>query len=641
MTARAQEAASVAPPEAEQALFEAFRHHQAGRLDVAIGHYKNAIAIHPEFPEALNNMGIALKDQHRFSEAVEAYRKALALRPDLAQIWNNIGDSLHSLGDRKSAIAHYQKALALLPTYAVAWRNLGDLFLEAGEEDEARKCFGQALALEPGLDASLSPADIALRECQRRFAKMVSTIDDATARDPRLAEAYLACGRDGQPPAGCDAATAERFRFAAQLRTSFRDHLSALLLNLHYGELAPDMLRNGLDEVELFFAETPRCKDWPNLRDPDRRLRIGYVSADFKTHSVAYFLSAIFRNHDDASLDIICYSGCTPDEEDTETAFFRSRATHWRSTVEIDERELAAQIRADGIDILVDLSGHTRGHRLDVFARKPAPVQVTWLGYPGTTGLPAIAYRLTDSTVDPPGATDATSSERLIRLPDGFHCYTAPAAAPAVSGLPAERNGFVTFGSFNNLAKVTGPVLDAWADVLKRVVGSQLVLKTNWLVDPEMRKRVWMLFEQRGIARERVRLIDKLPTTEEHLATYGDVDIALDTFPYNGATTTCEALWMGVPVVTLAGDQHAGRVGASMLSRVGLQDMVTDHVQDYVALAARLAADLPALADLRAGLRGRVAASPLCDGARFTRQLEDAFRAMWREWCAAGSTGNG
>jgi predicted O-linked N-acetylglucosamine transferase (SPINDLY family) len=302
----------------------------------------------------------------------------------------------------------------------------------------------------------------------------------------------------------------------------------------------------------------------------------------------------------------------------------------------MNDDQLAAQIREDGIDILVDLAGHTSGHRLGAFARKPAPLQVSWLGYPDTTGLSAIDYRLTDSIVDPPGAADGFSSERLVRLPDGFHCYTPSDAAPDVAPLPAEKNGFVTFGSFNNLSKVNRGVLDAWADVLGRISGSRLVLKSRWLHMPEVCERIRKLLEQRGVARDRIELVAKLPTSAEHLALYGDIDIALDTFPYNGATTTCEALWMGVPVVTLAGDRHAARLGASMLSRVGLEGLVADRPQDYVEAATRLATDLPALARLRADLRGRVAASPLCDGPGFTRQLEAAFRTMWREWCARG-----
>jgi protein O-GlcNAc transferase len=625
----------AAPPEAERALFEAFQDHLAGRLEAAVSGYRHAIAIYPEFPEALNNLGVALKDLNRFREAVVEYQRALQLRPDRADIWNNLGDSLHSLGDQASAITHYRKAVALRPGFGLAWRNLGDALQESGHLDEAQECFDRALASEPALDASLSPAEIGLRESQRRFAKMVQGIEAASARDPLLGDAYRACGEGKGPPQGCDADTAERFRFAAQLRVYFGNHLSHLLMVLHYDPtIAPQLLRDGHGEAERFHADAPRFASWENRRDPERRLRIGYVSADFKVHSVGYFLSAIFRNHDDAIVETYCYSGSI--DEDEETAFYKSRAARWRATIEMSDDELATQIREDGIDILVDLSGHTNGHRLGVFARRPAPLQVTWLGYPDTTGLSAIDYRLTDAIVDPPGPADALSSERLFRLPDGFHCYTASASAPEVTALPAEQKGFVTFASFNNLLKVNREVLDTWVGILQRVPNSRLFLKTRWLHVPEMRERVRNLLEQRGLARDRIELVGKYPTSAEHLAAYGDVDIALDTFPYNGATTTCEALWMGVPVVTLTGNRHAARVGASMLSRVGLEGLVADRPQDYIEIAARLAADLPALARLRAELRGRIAASPLCDGPRFTKQLEAAFRTMWREWCATG-----
>jgi protein O-GlcNAc transferase len=625
----------AAPPAAEQALFEAFQDHLAGRFEAAVSRYRNAIAIHPDFPEALNNLGIALKDQHRFREAIAEYQRALELLPDRAEVWNNLGDALHSLGDRASAITHYRKAVALRPDYGRAWRNLGEALQESGRLDEAQECLGRALAFEPGLDAALSPAEIGVLETQRGFARLVEGIEAAGARDPLLGDAYLACGEGKGPPQGCDPDTAERFRFAAQLRADYSNHLSHLLLVLHYDPaVAPQMLRDGHGEAERFHAAAPRFTGWENRRDPERRLRIGYVSADFRVHSVGYFLSTIFRNHNDAIVETYCYSGCI--DEDEETAFYKSRATRWRATIEMSDDQLATQIREDGIDILVDLSGHTAGHRLGAFARKPAPLQVTWLGYPDTTGLSAIDYRLTDYIVDPPGPADGLSSERLFRLPDGFHCYTPSASAPEVTALPADQKGFVTFGSFNNLLKINRDVLDAWAAILKRVPNSRLRLKTRWLHAPEMRDRVHHLFEQRGIARDRVELMGKLPTSAEHLATYGDVDISLDTFPYNGATTTCESLWMGVPVVTLAGDRHAARVGASMLSRVGLERLVADRPQDYIEAATRLAADLPALARLRADLRGRLAASPLCDGPRFTSELEAAFRTMWRGWCATG-----
>jgi protein O-GlcNAc transferase len=631
----------AAPAEAERALADAFGEHRAGRLEAAVGIYRRAIAIHPDFPEALNNLGIALKDLRRFGEAIVEYRKALQLRPDLPEIWNNLGDALHSLDDHVAAIQHFRKAVAIRPDYGIAWRNLGDALSDIGELDEANECFGRAIACAPELDASLSPTDVAVRETQRQFARLVQEIELASARDPLLGAAYQACGEGKGPPHGAAEEVTERHRYAAHLRANYANHLYSLLLVLHYDPgVTPLMLRDGHGEVERLYGGLPSFSTFANPRDPERRLRIGYVSADFRTHSVGYFLSTIFREHDDAAVETYCYSGVG--DEDDQTSFYKSRAARWRSTIGLSDDDLAAAVRQDGIDILVDLSGLTNGNRLAVFARRPAPIQVTWLGYPDTTGLATMDYRLTDAIVDPPGAADSLSSERLIRLPDGFHCYTAPESAPDVTPLPAAERGYVTFGSFNNLVKVNASVLDLWATILKRVPESRLFLKHRWLNLPDMRARVRDLFERRGVAPARIELMGKLASSAEHLAAYGGVDIALDTFPYNGATTTCESLWMGVPVVTFAGDRHAARVGASMLSRVGLKNLVAESPQAYVEMAVNLAADRPALARLRADLRGRVAASPLCDGARFTRQLETAYRTMWREWCfGGGSAGRG
>jgi protein O-GlcNAc transferase len=624
---------------AERALGDAVREHQAGRLEAAVSRYRGAIAIHPDFPEALNNLGIALKDLGRFREAIVEYRKALRLRPDLPEISNNLGDSLHSLGDYAAAIQHYRRAVAIRPDYGVAWRNLGEALSEIGKLDEANDCFGKAVGHAPGLDASLTPTEIGVRETQRLFARYVEEIERAGARDPLLAAAYWERGKGRQSPPGAGKEDAERHRYAAQLRAGYANQLSGMLLVLHYDPaVTARMLHDAHGEVQRLHGSLPRFTSFANAPDPERRLRVGYVSADFRTHSVGYFLSAIFREHDDAAVEIYCYSGGA--DEDTQTSLFKSRAAAWRSTLGMSDEELAATVHRDGIDILVDLSGHTSGNRLAAFARRPAPIQVTWLGYPDETGLATMDYRLTDAIVDPPGAADGLSSERLVRLPAGFHCYTAPEPAPDVAPPPAVARGYVTFGSFNNLIKVNASALDLWAAILKRVPGSRMVLKHRWLTLSDMRARMHNLFERRGVAHDRIELLGKLASTEDHLAAYGGVDIALDTFPYNGATTTCESLWMGVPVVTLAGDRHAARVGASMLARVGLGDLVAASPEAYVEAAARLAADRPALARLRADLRGRIANSPLCDGPRFTRELEAAYRTMWREWCGRGRAGH-
>jgi predicted O-linked N-acetylglucosamine transferase (SPINDLY family) len=624
------------PSPAERALYLAFREHQAGQFEAAVDWYRRAVEIQPNFPQALNNLGIALKDLRRFEEALIAYREALALRPDSAEILNNIGDALHSLGDRQGAIQHYRRALAIRANYGIAWRNLGDALAELGKLEQADECFRRAVSLAPHLDTALSPTDIGLREIRHRFAQAVKNLETASARDPLFHAAYTACRAGNGPPAGCGETVAARYRLAANLLATYAGQLSMLLLAMHYeADVAPSSLREAHGEAERLFGELPRFTAHANQRDPERRLRIGYVSPDFRTHSVGYFLTAIFSAHDRAAVEIYCYSGCA--DEDEQTAFFKSHASAWRSTLAMSDERLAAAIREDGIDILVDLSGHTNGNRLAVFARRPAPVQATWLGYPNTTGLSGIDYRLTDAIIDPPGIADTLSSERLVRLPDGFLCYTAPAAAPDVAAPPATAAPVITFGSFNNLIKVNGAVLDAWTAILHRVPASRLLLKTKWLGLPGIRDHVHKQFEKRGIARDRIDLMGQQTSSVDHLALYGRVDIGLDTFPYNGATTTCEALWMGVPIVTLAGDRHAARYGVSLLTRAGLAEFVATSPTDYVETAARLAADRERLAVLRAGLRARLAASTLCDSVRITRRLEDAYRLMWREWC--GSAG--
>jgi len=318
---------------------------------------------------------------------------------------------------------------------------------------------------------------------------------------------------------------------------------------------------------------------------------------------------------------------------DATTERLRGLSDGWVDVRGLDDTALAARIRDDGIDILVDLGGHTGGNRLLVFAREPAPVQVSYLGYPATTGLEAIGYRLTDARADPPGVADDFHGEALIRLNRCFLCYGTPDDAPEVAPRPAD--GPITFGSFNHLPKVTPEVVATWCRILDRVAGARLILKAKGLASAVTRDRVRALFADHGIAPERVETIAWLPAPGDHLALYGRVDIALDSFPYNGTTTTCEALWMGVPVVTLAGDRHAGRVGASLLATVGRDDLITATRDDYVARAVALAADADGRAAARRDLRERVRRSPLGDAAGLATEIEAAYRAMWRRWCNA------
>jgi predicted O-linked N-acetylglucosamine transferase (SPINDLY family) len=368
-----------------------------------------------------------------------------------------------------------------------------------------------------------------------------------------------------------------------------------------------------------------------NTIDTDRRLRIGYVSPDFRRHSVAYFFEPLLAHHDTTRFETICYSDVS--HPDAVTQRLEALACRWQPVHNLNHEQLAEKIRADGIDILIDLAGHTSNNRLLVFARKPAPVQVTYLGYPNTTGLTAIDYRLTDNLADPPGTTDQWHTETLVRLPHGFLCYQPSDNTPPVMPLPSASSGKITFGSFNAQRKVTDKVIALWARILNAVPGSRLMLHNKALSDTRNCELLASQFAEQGIAREKLEMLGWLPSAADHLALYRQIDIALDTFPYNGTTTTCEALWMGLPVITLAGHTHPGRVGASLLTQIGLTDFIATNHDDYAAMAVQWAGETENLARLRSNLREQMSASPLCDAASFAQQLESAYRSMWQQWC--------
>jgi predicted O-linked N-acetylglucosamine transferase (SPINDLY family) len=380
----------------------------------------------------------------------------------------------------------------------------------------------------------------------------------------------------------------------------------------------------------------PEAVAWPNIAVLERRLRVGYVSGDLRRHSVAAFAESAFEHRDRSAIEVRVY--CTSADADDITDRFRVHSDGWTSCVGLPDDAVLSRIRADGVDILVDLAGHSAWNGLHWFARRAAPVQATWLGYPTTTGVSGMDYRITDSVVDPDGA-EAFSTERLVRLPWSYYCYRPFEAAPPVTEPPSLSSGHITFASFNDGAKITDATCALWAAVLAAVPGSRLLVKASALRDPAAREHLHGDFAARGIARDRIELVGWTETTAEHLALYGRADIALDTFPYNGGTTTCEALWMGVPVVTLCGSTHAARMGASLLRAAHCETFVARTVHEFTGIATALAGDPARLLQLRTGMRARLRAAPLLDGARFARDLEAAYRAMWRSWCEEGGEG--
>jgi predicted O-linked N-acetylglucosamine transferase (SPINDLY family) len=536
-----------------------------------------------------------LHSQGKPAEAVAHYRKALALMPAFAEAHNNLGITLEDQGHLAEAVVHYQKALALKPDFAEAHGNLGNALKDQGRLEEAVAQYRRSLALRP--------------DC----AEVHMILGHSLMFLGQLKEA-VAC-----------------YRKALELKPDRADWHSALLFELNY--FSEDLV--AITEEyrrwnNLHARRLSQCiKPHTNNRDTDRRLRVGYVSADFWAHSISYFLEPLLAAHDHAQVEVFCYSNGK--RSDAATERFQGLADTWRDIISMNDDAVAELIRTDRIDILVDCSNHSAGNRLLVFARKPAPVQVSYGGSAMTTGLTTMDYRLTDRFLSPPNSPE-WSSEELIRMPNVVACYRPPAEAPAVSSLPASANGYVTFGCFNNLVKVTPTVIALWSRILRALPEARLIMKDRTLADPTQRARYLGQFRDNGIEAERIELLLRTPFAE-YLATYGRVDIVLDPFPYNGCTTTCEALWMGAPVVTLAGILANGCTGVMLLSNVGLTRLIAATPDEYVRIAVELAGNLQALTALRVELRSRMVTSSLCDAKGLAQAIEEAYRLMWRRWC--------
>ena len=569
---------------------------KTGRVDEARECCEEAVRRKPDSPEALTNLGNVLRTQNHLEETRACFERALAAAPDYFEAWLNLGAVLKELGLTEEATAACRETLRRRPDSAEAHNNLGNVLKEQGRLEEAQASFREAIRLQPDLAEPYMNLGGTLKD-QGRLEEALSFCRKAMSMDPKSDSLFSNC-----------------------------------FFYLHYDELCePEaMFEEHRRWGERYRALAASAPEHTNDRSPERRLRVGYLSPDFRRHSVAFFVEPVLAAHHREAVEVYCYSNVV--RPDAVTERIRATADCWREIRGLPDQQVAELIRRDGIDILVDLAGHTGGSRLKVFARKPAPVEISWCGYAATTGLAAIDYRLTDALTDPPGQTEHLYTEELVRLPVPFTCYRPPDDAPEVSDLPALATGAITFGCFSFLAKVTPRMIAAWSALLGKAPRARLVLKSAPLVDESTRRLVWERFRAQGVDPARVELLGPLGH-QEHLEAYHRIDIALDTFPYHGTTTTCEALWMGVPVVVLAGKTHASRVGVSLMTSVGLEDWVASSFEDYVERAAGMARQPERLAGLRAGLRKRVASSPLTDAAAFSSHLEEAYRRMWRRWC--------
>ena len=616
-----------------EALAVALAHHRADRLDLAEAIYRRVLEAAPGNFDALHLLGLAVRRRGNHTEAVELIRRAVTVFPASPDAFYNLGNTLRGCGRLAEAAQAYHAARTLRPRDANILNNLGNVLMDMGRPQEAEPWYRAVTEIDPRNRDAHSNLGAALR-AMCRLDEAVAAFGQALRLDAGNVSAHNNLGMTLMGQGRIEEATKSFLRALAMQPTYEAAH-SNLLMCLNYDEHLTNaelLAEHVVWDVRHGRGVVTRLPPPTNDRDPDRPLRVGFVSSDLGRHPVGYYLARVIPNLDKARIESVFYSGRLHEDDFTER--LKAGAIAWRFIVGVSDEALAQRIRDDGIDILVDLAGHTAGNRLQLFAAKPAPVQVGWIGYFNTTGLAAMDHILMDPVTVPPG-DERWFVEAVVRLPDGRFCYEPPDFAPDVAPPPCLERGHITFGSFNNLSKVTGEVIRLWAAVLNAVPGSRMVIKWQNFLAPSECRRIRHAFAAEGIDEAR---LDLRPASRhpDMLAQYADVDIALDTFPFCGGLTSCEALWMGVPIVTLPGPRPVSRQTLGFLSGLGLTEWAASSPGDYVAIATDLATAPGRLAALRAGQRERMAASPLCDGPRFARHLEAALRDIWRRWCAAG-----
>ena len=621
-------AADLAPDRADLHGAYALALQQRGDFELAETEYRRALQLDGKSAELRNNLGRLLVLRRELTRAVIELKEAIQLRPNFPQAHHNLALAHTGLGQTDEALAAYRKALEQEPRFAEAWEGLGRVLMDLRQWKAAITAFGNVVALRPTVQAYifLGIAHAGLDDLDGAIEATTKAVELA----PDSAEAHDALGGElqwtGQMPAAM-----EQFRLALQIDPTHQSAHSKLVYSM--------LMQDGFSPAEILaeHVEWSRRQTGTiiplrrprNMPDPNRRLRIGYVSPNFRSQAVSTFVLPILQHHDQTNIEIYCYSDV--EVPDATTARYQSVAHQWRDTARLSDEELARQIRADRIDIVVELTGHIGKGRLRAMAYRPAPVQVGYIGYQGTTGVSAVDYIITDDWADPPGKSETNYVEKPYRLPGSFFVYAPTGDAPLVGPLPAKRAGYITFGCLNAVSKVTPRAVALWARVLLAVPGSRMhVLSTRCAATDY---RLLSEFSAAGIFVDRLVLLQR-SSPAAYFRRYNAIDIALDPVPFNGHTTTCDAAWMGVPTVTLSGKIYAHRYGGSALRNLNLPDLVTGSENAYVVAAVGLASDLDRLTQLRSSLRFTMQQSLITNGPAFTRNLEAAYRDMWQRWCA-------
>jgi len=605
---------------------------EIGRHSDAVASCERAIQLEPAYADAYYNLGQALHKTEHLERACASFKTAIKLKPDFAEAYSNLGFVLHDMGHLEDALAACSRAIELDPDMAEAYNNYGNVLRDLGRIEEALQAYEKAIHSDPDmLDAHVVRSDVLLD--LGRLTDSISACDKVIQLKPDHAEAHAIRG-NVLNELGRSEEDEHSYRRALKQNPRLHGVHSNLLFMLSAGaQLPPERILEEHRAWDILHGKEGRKKTFsPHSPDTanNRRLRIGYVSPDFREHSVNYFFEPLLSAHDRTAVEVFCYDTNTK-PKDAATERLIETAEHWRSVARINDEELAKLVHEDKIDILIDLAGHTANNRLKAFTYKPAPIQATYLGYFCGTGLESMDYWITDEALHPLNTKEQTA-ESLYRLPRCWVCYQPPAMAPEVADCP-HHDEQVVFGSFSNLSKLTPDVYKAWSRILHKLPKSKLLVMDKSLGDPKTRELVLERFTRHGVIPDQL-IIRKGVSYTEYLSTYATVDIVLDSFPRTGGTTTAEALWMGVPVITLAGNHYVERISTSKLMAMGLDDLIGHTHGEYIDIAVSLAHDADRRRRLRRTLRGTMRASPLCDSGSLASAMEAAFMDMWQKQSA-------
>ena len=612
-----------------------------GEGEEAIASFRGALRLQPDFAIAENNLGNVLKQMDRLDEAIVHFQRAVELKPDHASAWFNLGNGFMAQGRPGDAIATFRRAAHFKPNEPEIWNNLGGSLLEHGQPGEAADVYRRVLQLKPDYAEAHGNLGKTLGRL-RQFDEAIASCRRALELKPELSPASIVLGNALKEEGRLDEALVA-YRRALDLNPEDAVAHSNVIYALHFHP-GCDQAAIGEEQrrwnrrLSVPGKSSPLL--YPNEPLPERRLRVGYVSPEFRDHVTGRYLRPLFQHHGRLDFEILCYSGVNQPDHLTEE--FRHVSDGWRDIKGMADAAVAEVIRQDGLDILVDLTQHLAENRLPVFTHRPAPIQVSFAGYPASTGVEAISRRISDRYLEskiedrssesgtdlPSPISDLRTAEQVFLI-DSFWCFDPCGTEVEVNPLPALEKGRVTFGCLNNFCKINEPVLRLWARVLGQVEKARLIL-----LSPvgSHREQALEVFSREGIDARRAEFVVQRPR-QTYLESYHRVDIALDPFPYNGHTTSLEALWMGVPVISMAGDGPVSRAGWSQLSNLGLPELVAFSEDDYVRIASRWAGDLPRLAQLRRTLRSRMEASVLMDARHFARSVEMVYRTLWQRWC--------